>query len=82
LNASNGNFDFYLQFSSEKISKFDHQKYSSFFQRSQNVVTRKQVSDNGMTGFCGAWEDDRSADEIIVEIVEHRSGFGGRKVIL
>jgi hypothetical protein len=48
----------------------------------ENVVLRKQVSDNGMTGFCGAWEDDRSADEIIADIVEHRSGFGGRKVIL
>jgi hypothetical protein len=47
-----------------------------------SVATRKQVSDNGLTGFCGAWEDDRSADEIIADIVEHRSGFGGRKVIL
>ncbi len=34
------------------------------------------------TGFCGAWQDDRSADEIITDIVAHRSGFGGRKVEL
>ncbi len=48
----------------------------------ENVVMRKQASDKGLTGFCGAWKDDRSADEIIAEIVEHRSGFGGRKVSL
>jgi hypothetical protein len=46
-------------------------------------VTRHQP-DVGITntGFCGAWQDDRSADEIIADIVAHRSGFGGRRVEL
>ena len=48
----------------------------------ESVAMHKQASDNTQTGFCGAWEDDRSADEIITDIVEHRSGFGGRKVLL
>ena len=43
---------------------------------------RKQASENVQTGFCGVWKDDRSAYEIIADIVEHRSGFGGRKVLL
>jgi len=34
------------------------------------------------TGFCGAWNDARHADEIIADIITHRSGFGGRKVDL
>lgn len=48
----------------------------------ESVSMRKQASDSAQTGFCGAWEDDRSADEIITDIVEHRSGFGGRRVLL
>ena len=54
----------------------------SFKEGIESAVMRKQVSDNAQTGFCGAWEDDRSADEIIADIVGHRSGFGGRKVLL
>jgi hypothetical protein len=55
----------------------------SFKEGIESVVMRKQASaDNAQTGFCGAWADDRPADEIIADIVEHRSGFGGRKVLL
>ena len=34
------------------------------------------------TGFCGVWQDERPADEIVEEIATHRSGFGGRRVDL
>ena len=34
------------------------------------------------TGLCGAWQDDRTADEIIADISVHRSGFVRRKVDL
>jgi hypothetical protein len=46
-------------------------------------VTRQQAGgDISSTGFCGAWQDNRSAEEIIADIVAHRSGFGGRSVAL
>lgn len=38
--------------------------------------------DTSRTGFCGVWQDNRSADEIIDDIGNHRSGFGDRKVQL
>lgn len=31
------------------------------------------------TGFCGVWEDKRSADEIIADIENARTGFGNRE---
>jgi len=34
------------------------------------------------TGFCGSWQDGRTADEIILDITAHRSGYGGRKLDL
>jgi len=34
------------------------------------------------TGFCGVWQNDRTADEIATDITKHRSGFGGRWVNL
>lgn len=34
------------------------------------------------TGLCGAWQDSRTADEIIDDIHCHRSGFGGRGIEL
>lgn len=37
---------------------------------------------NAVTGFCGVWQDERPADEIIADIATHRSGFGGRRVQL
>lgn len=46
-------------------------------------VTRHQLTiESAKTGFCGVWQDDRSADEIVEEIAAHRSGFGGRRVEL
>ena len=48
----------------------------------KSVSRRKTAADHAKTGFCGAWEDDRPADEIVADISAHRSGFGGRKVIL
>ncbi len=34
------------------------------------------------SGLCGIWDDDQSAEEIIKEIHEHRTGYGGREVEL
>lgn len=34
------------------------------------------------TGFCGSWEDERTADEIIYDIYSHRTGFGKREINL
>ena len=48
----------------------------------KSVSRRKTDADNAKTGFCGAWEDDRPAAEIVADITAHRIGFGGRKVIL
>ncbi|MBI4669069.1 MAG: antitoxin [Elusimicrobia bacterium] len=31
------------------------------------------------TGFCGCWEDPRSAEEIIKDISSHRTWFKSRK---
>jgi len=45
--------------------------------------TRHKVADDiAKTGFCGIWQDERSADEIIADISTHRSGFGGRGIHL
>ena len=41
----------------------------------KTVSRRKVTADKVKTGFCGAWEDNRSADEIIADISAHRSGF-------
>lgn len=43
----------------------------------QGVTTNEKS-----TGFCGSWQDGRTADEIILDITSHRSGYGGRKVDL
>jgi hypothetical protein len=48
----------------------------------KSVARRESATDTRKTGFCGAWEDDRPAEEIIADITAHRSGFGGRKVVL
>jgi hypothetical protein len=44
-------------------------------------VARHQpaVESSKKTGFCGVWQDERSADEIVADIAVHRSGFGGRR---
>jgi hypothetical protein len=35
---------------------------------------------NSSTGFCGLWQDERTAEEIISDISSHRSGLGGRRI--
>ena len=37
-----------------------------------SAAGRKFVTNAEKTGFCGAWEDDRPADEIIADIAAHR----------
>lgn len=45
-------------------------------------VSKQQQATVATTGFCGAWQDSRTADEIIDDILSHRSGFGGRGIDL
>ena len=47
-----------------------------------SVAKPQVVTDITKTGFCGAWQDDRSAEDIIADIEAHRSGFGGRRIDL
>lgn len=47
-----------------------------------SVARQRGAIEVAKTGFCGAWQDDRSAEEIIADIEAHRSGFGGRRVDL
>lgn len=44
-----------------------------------SVSRHQTVADTPKTGFCGAWRDDRKADEIVSDTATHRSGFGGNK---
>ena len=46
------------------------------------VSGHQVVTSTTETGFCGSWQDVRTADEIIADIASHRSGFGGRRVDL
>ena len=54
----------------------------SFREAVTSAVKHKTDVANESTGLCGAWQDERTADEIITDITLHRSGFGGRKVDL
>lgn len=47
-----------------------------------SVARHQAVAGIADTGFCGAWQDNRSAEEIIADIEAHRRGFGGRRVDL
>lgn len=47
-----------------------------------SVIRHRASVDPARTGFCGAWQDDRTADEIIADIASHRSGFGDRRIEL
>lgn len=49
---------------------------------SLQIISKKKPRKTKETGFCGAWKDSRSAEEIIVDIKNNRSGFGNRKVSL
>jgi len=46
------------------------------------LAAQKQQKNGKNSGLCGAWHDDRTADEIIDDIRLHRSGYGGRQVSL
>jgi len=46
------------------------------------IAAQRQQKNAARSGLCGAWRDDRSADEIINDIRSHRSGFGRRQVSL
>ena len=47
-----------------------------------SVARHQSAVDTAKTGFCGVWQDERPADEIIADITSHRSGFGGRRIEL
>lgn len=46
------------------------------------VSRHKEIEGTVKTGFCGVWQDEKTADEILIDIATHRSGFGGRRVQL
>ena len=46
------------------------------------LATQKQQKNVVSSQLCGAWHDDRSADEIINDIRANRTGFGKRQVSL
>ncbi len=46
------------------------------------LAAQKKEKNSENSGLCGAWHDDRSADEIINDIRLHRSGYGNRQVSL
>ena len=41
---------------------------------------KQQVTKN--SGLCGIWKDKRSANEIVKEIYDSRSGFSGKRIEL
>ena len=47
-----------------------------------SVSRHRSAAATVRTGFCGVWQDDRTADEIVTDITKHRSGFGERRVNL
>ena len=53
----------------------------SFKKGIQTISTSKQqISKN--SGVCGIWKDERSADEIIKEIYDSRTGFSSKSIEL
>jgi len=51
----------------------------------ENIIVVFEENQNNQkanigTQFCGIWQDDRNADEIINDIHKKRTGFGGRDV--
>jgi hypothetical protein len=47
-----------------------------------SVARHRSDVEKESAGLCGAWKDERTADEIIADITQRRSGFGGRRVDL
>ena len=53
----------------------------SFKKRIKTISTSKQqISKN--SGLCGIWKDTRSADEIIDQIYDSRTGFSSQRIEL
>lgn len=50
----------------------------------RGIAAARQINSEKVagSGFCGAWQDSKSAEEIILEIHSHRTGFGGRRIEL
>lgn len=50
----------------------------------QTILTTQQQRQLKVSasGLCGAWRDDRSAEEIVDDLRSHRSGYGARRVEL
>ena len=49
-----------------------------------SILAARQINGrpNETSGLCGAWQDNRKAEEIIEDIYSHRTGFGGRKILI
>lgn len=50
----------------------------------QSILAAQRIprGENQESGLCGAWQDVRSAEEIVKDIHSHRTGFGGRGIEL
>jgi hypothetical protein len=47
------------------------------------LAARHEINTRGPeSGFCGVWQDSRSAEEIVQDMHSHRTGFGGRGIEL
>jgi len=46
------------------------------------LAAQKNKHSESNSGLCGAWHDDRSAEDIINDIRSHRSGLGRRQISL
>ena len=48
------------------------------------TVTQKRQNNTNIvsSGLCGAWHDDRNAEDIINDLRSNRSGFGKREISL
>jgi hypothetical protein len=46
------------------------------------LAARKIKKQNEKSGLCGTWQDNRKAEDIIEDIYSHRTGFGGRRIVI
>ena len=49
-----------------------------------SILAARQVNGkpNETSGLCGAWQDNRKSEEIVEDIYSHRTGFGGRRIVI
>ncbi|MFZ2633410.1 MAG: hypothetical protein WA081_18240 [Desulfosalsimonadaceae bacterium] len=49
-----------------------------------SILAARQANEkpSETSGLCGAWQDNRKAEEIIEDIYSHRTGFGGRRIVI